>query len=91
MTPGQREAILVTIRNLGTTVEGADLRLTGLPNGWWSFDPPRVSLLPSTEAKATLSVHPPRLASSKSGRYPVAVDVADMLRHGVEQSTECLA
>jgi len=79
VTPGGRESILVTVGNLGTTVEGADLRLTGLPSGWWSFEPARVSLLPSTETKATLTVHPPRASESKAGEYPIAVDVSAQL------------
>jgi hypothetical protein len=77
--PGERRSILVTVGNLGSTVEGSELRLTGLPAEWWTFDPPRVSLLPSTEARATLNIHPPRSTTSKSGDYPVAVDVSTQL------------
>jgi hypothetical protein len=79
VTPGERTSLLVTVSNLGTTVEGADLNLAGLPKDWWSFDPARVSLLPSSETKATLSVHPPRATSSKAGEYPIDVDVATQL------------
>ena len=42
VTPGERTSLLVTVSNLGTTVEGADLNLAGLPKDWWSFDPARV-------------------------------------------------
>ena len=79
VVPGERQSVLVTVRNLGSTVEGAELHLTGLPAAWWTFDPPRVALMPSTEARATLSIHPPRLTTSKSGDYPVAVDVSSQL------------
>jgi hypothetical protein len=79
VVPGERRSILVTVGNLGSTVEGSELHLTGLPADWWTFDPPRVSLLPSTEARATLSIHPPRSTTSMSGDYPVAVDVSTQL------------
>src|SRR6516162_5955450 len=79
VVPGERRSILVTVGNLGSTVEGSELHLTGLPADWWTFDPPRVSLLPSTEARATLTIHPPRTTTSTSGDYPVAVDVSAQL------------
>ena len=79
VTPGERASLLVTVGNFGSIVEGADLYLAGLPDEWWTFDPPRVTLLPSTEAKATLRIHPPRTIASTAGDYPIAVDVAAQL------------
>jgi hypothetical protein len=77
--PGSQETLFVAVANWGTTVEGVGLTVTGLPADWWTLDPPRLALMPSTEAKAALHIHPPRQPTSHAGEYPISVDASTQL------------
>jgi hypothetical protein len=73
VTPGEQVTLTVTIRNGGTIVEEVMPDLAGLPSGWWSFDPPRLTLLPGTEARTAIRVSPPRRVEATAGSYVIGV------------------
>jgi hypothetical protein len=73
VTPGEHVTLTVTVRNGGTIVEEVMPDLAGLPSGWWSFDPPRLTMLPGTEAKTAMRVSPPRSVEATAGSYVIEV------------------
>jgi len=70
--PGGQTTTVVTVRNLGTIVEG--FRLDALGEGvteWTSISPPEVQVYPEQEATAVVVFAPPQ--GTRSGTFPFAV------------------
>lgn len=70
--PGGQTTTVVTVRNLGTIVEG--FRLGALGDGvaeWTSISPPEVQVYPEQEATAVVVFAPPQ--GTRSGTFPFAV------------------
>lgn len=70
--PGGQTTTVVTVRNLGTIVEG--FRLYALGEGvaeWTSISPPEVQVYPEQEATAVVVFAPPQ--GTRSGTFPFAV------------------
>src|SRR6187431_2935503 len=84
--PGGQATTVVTVRNLGTIVEG--FRLDPLGEGvaeWTSISPPEIQVFPEQEATAVVVFAPPQ--GTHSGTFPFAVRAESV----VDASTSALA
>jgi hypothetical protein len=87
LTPGAQALLTVTVRNQSGIVDNYDLELRGMPESWWTMDPPTVYLVPygapggSYEQEATLRLHPPRGPEAEARAWPVEI-VAISRAHG---------
>lgn len=84
--PGGQTTTVVTVRNLGTIVEG--FRLDALGEGvaeWTSISPPEVQVYPEQEATAVVVFAPPQ--GTRSGTFPFAVRAESV----VDAATSALA
>ncbi len=65
------------VRNESEIVEHFRISVEGLPSGWWSVDRDVVRLLPfgsgDYEEELTISIHPPRTARARVGRWEFQV------------------
>ena len=63
--PGQRTTVLGLIRNESGVVDNYELKVTGLPDGWWTITPAIAYLVPygtggNSEQEFQVALHPPR-------------------------------
>lgn len=69
--------LIATVRNESGVVDYYDLRITGIPEGWWTIAPPVVYLVPfgaesgSYEQEVTVRLHPPRRPEAEAGLWPI--------------------
>lgn len=79
LDPGSEAVIPLQIRNNGSTVEGYDITVVGVPAGWATVEPAQVSLYPGTNTTATVTLRPPRSARTPAGeqRFGVVVTPRD--------------
>src|SRR5215218_6617803 len=73
--PGGVATTQVTVRNAGSVVDEFRLDVLGEPGAWARVEPAAMSLLPGTDGTATVTLPPPRAASTASGELPFAVRV----------------
>src|SRR6478735_4427261 len=72
--PGGQGRTLVTVRNLGTIVEGFRLQILGEGVSEWArVTPPEVQVYPEQEATAVVVFSPPAGNLTRSGTLPFAV------------------
>ena len=72
--PGGQGRTLVTVRNLGTIVEGFRLEVLGEGvSEWAEVSPPEVQVYPEQEATAVVVFSPPAGNTTRSGTFPFAV------------------
>lgn len=78
--PGARTRLLALVRNQSGVVDNYDLRVRGLPDDWWSVDPPTLYLIPygaggrgAYEQEVVVDVHPPRAAEAAARSWPIQV------------------
>jgi hypothetical protein len=72
--PGGQGRTLVTVRNLGTIVEGFALQVLGEGVAEWAeVTPPEVQIYPDQEATAVVVFSPPAGTTTRSGTFPFAV------------------
>ncbi len=72
--PGGQGRTLVTVRNLGTIVEGFRLQILGEGvSEWAEVTPPEVQVYPEQEATAVVVFSPPAGNLTRSGTFPFAV------------------
>ncbi len=72
--PGGQGRTLVTVRNLGTIVEGFRLQILGEGvSEWAQVTPPEVQVYPEQEATAVVVFSPPAGNLTRSGTFPFAV------------------
>ena len=70
--PGGQTTTVVTVRNLGSIVEGFRLDALGEDVAeWTSISPPEVQVYPEQEATAVVVFAPPQ--GTRSGTFPFAV------------------
>ena len=84
------QAMLVgLVRNQSGIVDNYDLRLKGMPEGWWSLAPSTVYLVPfgseggTHEEEVTIRLHPPRSPEARAGPWPIEL-VATSRAQGTE-------
>jgi hypothetical protein len=80
VVPGGDVTVLATIRNQGPIVDTFDVRVDGLPDGWWTIAPPTVFLNPwgtsgDYEQEVQVRLHPPKTAAAEARAWPLAVVV----------------
>jgi hypothetical protein len=72
--PGGQGRTLVTVRNLGTIVEGFRLQILGEGvSEWAEVTPPEVQVYPEQEATAVVVFSPPAGNLIRSGTFPFAI------------------
>ena len=89
--PGQRERVLAMVRNASQIVDNYDLRVDGLPEGWWSIYPDTVYLVPygssgTYEQEVEIHLHPPRSPEAEARVWELRVTAqskAQRTRRGV--------
>src|SRR5687768_13894719 len=72
---GSEGTLLAEARNQGEIVDNFDLRIEGLPDGWWTIAPPTVFLVPfgtrgDFQQEVTVRLHPPRSAEAEARPWP---------------------
>src|SRR4051794_3089976 len=93
--PGQRAQVLAMVRNQSGIVDNYDLRIEGLPDGWWSIFPGTVYLVPfgsggTYEQEVEIHLHPPRGPEAEARAWDLKV-VAHSKAHGVDAASAPLA
>ena len=81
--PGQSLNLPVVILNQGASADHFTLSVTGVPAPWVTVPARPVSLAPGEQRQVTITLHPPRDAHSRVGRYPLSVSVASQSRPGL--------
>lgn len=67
--PGERADIQVDMLNLSGIVEHFSLTVQGIPPSWITLPDSPTQLMPGTNHRVTLTVHPPRLPNTTAGVY----------------------
>lgn len=75
---GGRATLVARVRNQSQIVDSFTLTVDGLPDGWWTIDPPTTYLLPMKarqgyEADVVIALHPPRSSSATAGLWDFKV------------------
>lgn len=87
--PGGQGRTLVTVRNLGTIVEGFRLQVLGEGvSEWAEVSPPEVQVYPEQEATAVVVFSPPAGNSTRSGTFPFAVRAESVVDSGTSALAE---
>ncbi len=73
---GSEGACQVTVRNTGTVVDEFTFTVLGEAAAWATVVPATLSLFPDAEGEVTVTLAPPREASTPVGQLPFAVRVA---------------
>ncbi len=77
--PGQTASLVASVRNQSGIVDNYDLRVEGLPDGWWTITPPTAYLVPygapsgRYEQDAQVHLHPPRAAQAEAREWQIRV------------------
>ena len=74
---GHTVSLIALVRNESEIVEHFRLGVDGLPDGWWSVEREVVRLMSfgsdEYETELAVSIHPPRTAHARAGRYEFEV------------------
>ncbi len=77
--PGATATLVASVRNQSGIVDNYDLRVEGLPEGWWTITPPTAYLVPygapsgRYEQDAQVHLHPPKSAQAEAREWPIRV------------------
>ncbi len=77
--PGATASLVASVRNQSGIVDNYDLRVEGLPDGWWTITPATAYLVPygapsgRYEQDAQVQLHPPRTAQAEAREWPIRV------------------
>jgi len=74
VAPGERSVSTVVLLNQGAIVDHFKVTIEGVPADWVDL-PPVVQLMPGEQKEVTFTLHPPRAAASRAGRYGLTVRV----------------
>lgn len=69
--PGGEVRVLGLVRNQSAIVDNYELRVEGLPDGWWTIEPATVHLVPfgkpgAYEQEVSIRLHPPRTPEAEA-------------------------
>jgi len=87
LEPGQSLSLPVVILNQAASADNFTLSVTGVPAPWLTVPARPVSLAPGEQKQVSITLHPPRDAHSRLGRYPLSVSVASQSRPGLFSET----
>jgi serine/threonine protein kinase len=85
--PGQSLNLPVVILNQSASADNFTLSVTGVPAPWVTVPTRPVSLAPGEQKQVSITLHPPRDAHSRLGRYPLSVSVASQSHPGQYSET----
>jgi beta-lactam-binding protein with PASTA domain len=77
--PGSTATLVASVRNQSGIVDNYDLRVEGLPEGWWTITPPTAYLVPygapsgRYEQDAQVHLHPPKSAQAEARDWAIRV------------------
>ena len=91
---GGRVTLKARVRNQSNIVNSYRVKVVGLPDGWWSIDPPTAYLLPMSErdgyeAELVIALHPPRTWQATAGPNEFTV-VATSETHALEAESTAI-
>src|SRR3954451_18477577 len=69
LSPGGELTLVGRVRNGGATAPRFDVTVEGLPESWWSVEPPALHA-PFGECEVEVRLHPPRSALAGGPRWP---------------------
>src|SRR5579875_1853870 len=75
MPSGDAVEAIVTIQNVGTSVDQYAVELDGLPTTWYSLSNESVALFPQDKEEAKIVIRPPKGGNVRAGAYPFTVTV----------------
>jgi eukaryotic-like serine/threonine-protein kinase len=75
--PGRTVTTSIAVHNGGSKAGVFILGLEGVPASWISFSPREVPLNPGEQKTTQLILKPPRLSTTRAGRYSLTVRVVD--------------
>jgi hypothetical protein len=75
MPAGDAVEAVVTIQNVGTSVDQYAVELDGLPTTWYNLSNESVALFPQDKEEAKIVIKPPKGNGVKAGSYPFTVTV----------------
>lgn len=89
---GGRVLFYARVRNQSDIVDSYVLRIEGLPDGWWTIDPPTAYLLPvdsreGYEEEIAVAVHPPKSWEAEARAWQFTVVVASQ-KHPPREARE---
>lgn len=68
----------IAIHNRSSIVDQFTIQIEGLDEAWFELSASSVKLFPGDQESVTLTLHPPRDAASKAGKYPFSVKVSSV-------------
>ncbi len=71
---GEAAVALITVQNMGSSVDQYAVELDGLPTTWYTLSSTSVALFPQDKEEARLSIRPPK-GAAKAGSYPFTITV----------------
>jgi hypothetical protein len=76
--PGGEARVPALVRNQSPIVDNYDLRVDGLPEAWWTIEPPTVHLVPfgkpgTYEQEVHVRLHPPRTPEAQARTRELSV------------------
>jgi beta-lactam-binding protein with PASTA domain len=78
LEPGARALVRALVRNQSSVVDNYDLKVIGLPDGWWTIAPPTVYLVPfgaggTYEQEVDVHIHPPHSPDAAAKTWPFEI------------------
>ncbi|MCJ7626065.1 MAG: thrombospondin type 3 repeat-containing protein, partial [Anaerolineaceae bacterium] len=74
--PGGTLTPTLVLLNQAAVVDHFHIKVIGIPDEWVTPKPKPVQLLPGDQQEVTFTIHPPRSAKSKAGRYSITIRVS---------------
>jgi hypothetical protein len=85
--PGESQTVRLAALNGTSIVDHLTVQVEGIPSEWIAAPPPTVQLLPGERTEIPVTLAPPRLPSSRAGRYPLRFQVYSVDNPGTAAET----
>ncbi|MFU8773054.1 MAG: FHA domain-containing protein, partial [Anaerolineales bacterium] len=87
ITPGSTQIAIIHLHNTSISEYEALIRISGLPQNWYSLEHDRLKLIPNEIVENSIYIHPPRLPEVIAGTHTLKVTVYST-HHGRGPSTQ---